>query len=54
MKIVVLLMSTALLVGCGSRLTGYNLKASVGNTEYDDGRRALYTGGSVDAHFDVK
>lgn len=40
--------------GCNSKLTGYNLKASVGNTEYDNGQRAFYTGASVDAHFDVK
>ena len=43
------------LPGCASsRLTGYNLKASVGQTEYDNGSRSLYTGGAIDAHFDVR
>lgn len=47
-------LATLLLSGCDrSRLTGYNLKGSVGQTDYQDGNRSLYTGASVDAHFDV-
>lgn len=42
-----------LLTGCGGKLTGYNLKSTVGQTEYEDGRRTLYTGCSVDMHFEV-
>lgn len=46
---------TFLLSGCvSSALTGYNLKATVGNTEYDNGQRSIYTGASIDAHFDVR
>jgi len=43
-----------LLTGCGSKLTGYNLKTTVGQTDYESGQRSLYTGASLDAHFDVK
>lgn len=50
----VLLVTVVLLSGCTSKLTGYNLKATVGQTEYDSGQRSLYTGATVDAHFDVK
>lgn len=44
----------SMLAGCGSHLTGWNLGASVGQTDYQDGNRSLYTGAKVDAHFDVK
>jgi uncharacterized protein YceK len=57
MKIVLLAMMALLaLSGCSpqhSRLTGYNLKASVGSTDYQDGNRSIYTGATIDAHFDV-
>ncbi|GFO67900.1 hypothetical protein GMLC_14790 [Geomonas limicola] len=41
------------LAGCGGRLTGYNLKATLGHTDYQDGNTSIYTGASIDAHFDV-
>lgn len=40
--------------GCGSQLTGYNLKANIGQTSYEDGRQSIYTGATVDAHFDIR
>lgn len=44
-----------LITGCsGHKATGYNIKASVGQTQYDDGRNNLYTGSSIDIHFDIK
>lgn len=44
-----------IITGCaGHRLTGYNVKTSVGQTAYDDGRSSLFTGASADFHFDVK
>lgn len=54
LRIAALLIVTILLAGCGSRLTGYNLKTTIGQTDYDNGQRSLYTGGSADFHFDVK
>lgn len=54
MRKVLLIMLLLTVTGCGSKLTGYNLKSTVGQTEYDDGKRSLYTGASLDAHFDVK
>ncbi len=51
----ILILSVVLLAGCsGHRLTGYNVKTTVGQTEYDNGQKLVYTGASVDAHFDVK
>ena len=41
-----------LMAACGT-LTGYNVKTTIGQTDYENGSRALYTGASVDAHFDV-
>ena len=52
-KAFLLALLLVVLPGCG-RLTGYNLKATVGQTQYDDGRNTIYTGTSIDAHFDVK
>jgi hypothetical protein len=52
-RLVALLMALVLLAGCGSKLVGYNLKTTVGQTDYDDGRKSLYTGASADFRFDV-
>lgn len=49
-----LILMVVLLAGCSSRLTGYNIKTTIGQTQYEDGRSNLYTGASLDAHFDVK
>jgi hypothetical protein len=54
MKVAFTLLIAMMLAGCGSTLTGYNLKATIGQTDNDNGTRSIYTGGSVDAHFDVK
>ena len=55
MRIAITILIAVALAGCSNhRLSGYNLKASVGQTDYDNGSRSLYTGASVDAHFDVK
>lgn len=44
-----------IITGCANhRLTAYNVKTTVGQTDYDNGQRSLYTGASLDAHFDVK
>jgi len=53
MKLLLVLGVAMLLSACGT-LTGYNVKTSVGHTEYDNGERALFTGASVDMRFDVK
>lgn len=53
MRVLLLLLVATMLTGCPSRLTGYNLKATVGQTTEENGHRTLYTGGTVDAHFDV-
>ena len=51
----ILILAVVFLVGCsGHHLTGYNVKTTVGQTDYDNGQKSLYTGASVDAHFDVK
>ena len=44
-----------LLSGCASsRLTSYDVKANVGQTEYDTGAKALYTGVSAGFHYEVR
>ena len=54
MKRVMIVLAMAVLTACGThRVTGYNLKGTVGQTDYDNGSRSLYTGGSVDIHVDV-
>jgi len=49
-----LVLPLLVLYGCGSQLTGYNLKGNIGQTSYEDGRQSTYTGASVDAHFDIR
>lgn len=49
------LMLILIVAGCSNhQMTGYNLKGSVGQTSYEEGSRSLFTGCSIDAHFDVK
>ncbi len=52
----IFILAVAFLAGCsGHHLTGYNIKPTIGQTaDLDTGKRTLYTGASVDAHFDVK
>lgn len=51
----ILITTMIILAGCANhRLSGYNLKTTVGQTDHDNGQRSLYTGGSTDFHFDVK
>lgn len=55
MKHSALFLSLLTFTGCaGHTLTGYNLKGSAGRTHNDDGSSSFYTGGSIDAHFDVR
>lgn len=53
-KSLVMIFVMLVLAGCNSKLAGYNLKTTVGQTEYDDGKRSIYTGASADFRFDVK
>lgn len=49
-----LLIIVMLLSGCAShKMTGYNVKTTVGQTE-EEGKRSLYTGCSIDMHVDIK
>ncbi len=55
MRKFILVLFVLVLAGCsGHSLTGYNVKTTIGQTEYDNGQKSGYTGASVDAHFDVK
>jgi len=54
-RIMVIIFVVATLTGCSNHaLTGYNVKMSSGRTHNDDGSSSFYTGGSIDAHFDVR
>lgn len=55
MRCAAVLVAALILAGCARhKLTGYNLKGSVGQTTEDSGARSVYTGASADFHFDVK
>jgi hypothetical protein len=50
-----LMIGLIVMAGCANqKVTGYNVKTTVGQTDYDNGQRALYTGASVDVHVEVK
>lgn len=42
------------MAGCANhKMTGYNVKTTVGQTD-EDGKRSLYTGCTLDMHVDVR
>lgn len=54
MKMILLALCLRLSACTNHKLTGYNVKTTVGQIQYEDGRSNLYTGASVDMHLDVK
>ena len=54
MKKAATLAAAVLLAGCGSHLSSYDLKASTGMTNEQDGNRSTTSGISASFHFDVE
>lgn len=43
-----------IITGCTAKVSWFDLKPTVGRTEYEDGRSNIYTGCSVTIHYEVK